>query len=104
MIERTLSVDNRLGLHARAAAQLVHTASRFDCRVLVVNGDEEVNAKSILGLLALSLEPGRWVTVRCDGNEEGAAMEALEALFASGFGEGCADSGAAETGRGREVP
>lgn len=103
MIERTLRIDNRLGLHARAAAQLVHAASRFDCQVLIVNGDEEVNAKSILGLLALGLGPGSRVTVRCDGNKEDAAMEALEVLFTSGFGEGCVDPAAAETGRGREV-
>ncbi len=88
MIERNLRIDNELGLHARAAAQLVHTASRFPCRIAIVDGDDEINAKSILGLLALGLEPGREVSVRCDGDGEAEAMKALELLFADGFGEG----------------
>ena len=88
MIERSLVIDNELGLHARAAAQLVHTASRFPCRITIIDGADEINAKSILGLLALGLEPGTAVSLRCDGDRESEAMEALEALFAAGFGEG----------------
>lgn len=91
MLERTVRIHNRLGLHARAAAQLVHTAGRYDCTVLIVVGRDEVNAKSILGLLALGLEPGADVTVRCDGEEEVEAMRSIAALFASGFGEGCSE-------------
>ena len=87
MIERSLLVQNQLGLHARAAAQLVHTASRFPCRIILVDGTDEVNAKSILGLLALGIEPGRQVTMRCDGSGEEEAMKSLQALFATGFGE-----------------
>ena len=88
MIERSLRIGNQLGLHARAAAQLVHTASRFPCRVLMIVDGDEVNAKSILGLLALGLEPDREVLMRCDGDREADAMAALENLFAAGFGEG----------------
>lgn len=102
MIERTLRISNRLGLHARAAARLVHTVSRFDCTVLIVDGDDEINAKSILGLLALGLEPGRRVRLRCEGAEEEGAMDAIAALFDAGFGEGCAELRAAATAHGRE--
>ncbi len=87
MIERNLIIRNELGLHARAAAKLVHTASRYSCKVFLIDGEDEINAKSILGLLALGVEPGSEVTMRCDGDSELEAMGSLEELFAEGFGE-----------------
>jgi phosphocarrier protein len=88
MIERDLDIVNRLGLHARAAAKLVHLASGFESDVRLVVDDEEVDAKSILGILLLAAAQGTRLRVRCDGRDEGAAMDAIAALVADRFGEG----------------
>ena len=87
MIERETEIVNRLGLHARAAAKLVHTAGGFQSRVTVVKDGEEVDAKSILGVLLLAAAQGNWVTVRCDGQDEAAALEAVTGLIDGRFGE-----------------
>ena len=87
MIERDVEIVNRLGLHARAAAKLVHTAGRFDSQVVLVRDGEAVDAKSILGILLLAAAQGSRVTVRCDGPDENAAMEAVTGLIANRFGE-----------------
>jgi len=87
MVERELDIVNELGLHARAAAKLVHVASGFRCRVLVVSRGEEVDAKSILGLLLLAAPRGSRLLVRCDGADEAAALAAIAALIADRFGE-----------------
>jgi phosphocarrier protein len=88
MVERELEIVNALGLHARAAAKLVHVASGFRSRVLVVAQGEEVDAKSILGLLLLAAPLGSRLLVRCDGPDEQAAIDAVTALVADRFGEG----------------
>ena len=88
MVERELAIVNELGLHARAAAKLVHVASGFRSRVFVVSGGDEVDAKSILGLLLLAAPRGSRLLVRCDGTDESAALEAIAALVADRFGEG----------------
>lgn len=87
MIERATEVVNRLGLHARAAAKLVHTAGGFQSRVTVEKDGEEVDAKSILGILLLAAGQGSQVTIRCDGQDEEDAMRAVTALFANRFDE-----------------
>ncbi len=87
MTEREIQIVNRLGLHARAAAKLVHLASSFSCRVSVIFAGEDVDAKSILGLLLLAAPQGASLVLRCDGPDENAAIEALTALFADRFGE-----------------
>jgi phosphocarrier protein len=87
MIERETEIVNRLGLHARAAAKLVHTAGAFQSRVTVEKEGEEVDAKSILGVLLLAAAQGSTVTVRCDGQDEDAAMAAVTDLIANRFGE-----------------
>lgn len=87
MIERQLTLINRLGLHARAAAKLVNTAGAYQSEVQVVVAGEGVDAKSILGLLLLALEKGATFTLRCDGADEAEAVEAIEALVADRFGE-----------------
>jgi phosphocarrier protein HPr len=88
MVEKELEIVNELGLHARAAAKLVHLASGFKSRVAVVAGGEEVDAKSILGLLLLAAPLGSRLIVRCEGADEAAAMQAIAALVADRFGEG----------------
>ncbi len=87
MIEREIAIVNRLGLHARAAAKLVHLASGFRSQVEVVSNGESVDAKSILGLLLLAASQGSQVRIRCHGADEGEALAAIERLFAERFGE-----------------
>lgn len=78
---------NRLGLHARAAAQLVQTANRFKADVFVVKDGEEVNGKSIMGLLMLAAPVGSLLRVTVSGDDAAEAMQAIGALINDGFGE-----------------
>ena len=78
---------NRLGLHARAAARFVHTASAFRSRVTVSRGEKTMDGKSILGLLLLAATQGVEIEIAADGDDEGPALEALAALVEGGFGE-----------------
>ena len=86
-IERDLEIINRLGLHARAAAKLVHTAGRFTCDVTLIRDGEEVDAKSILGLMALGAAQGTRISIVCDGSDEDQAIEAVASLIEDRFGE-----------------
>jgi phosphocarrier protein HPr len=88
MAQLTVELVNRLGLHARAAAKFVHAASRFSSQVLVRHNDEEVNGKSILGLLLLAAPFGSKLTVTASGSDEEAALAAIESLVRERFGEG----------------
>jgi len=97
MIERELEIVNRLGLHARAAAKLVHTASRFDSQVWLVKDGEEIDAKSILGILLLAAAQGSYVAVRCDGDDEAEALAAVAELVENGFDEERAANKAEDT-------
>jgi phosphocarrier protein HPr len=87
MVERDLAVINRLGLHARAAAKLVHVAASFSSQIYLAKDGEEVDAKSILGILLLAAAQGSEVTIRCEGTDEEEALEAIAGLFAERFGE-----------------
>jgi phosphocarrier protein HPr len=87
MIERETEIVNRLGLHARAAAKLVHMAGNFQSRITVSKDGEEVDAKSILGILLLAAGQGSVVTVRCDGQDEEDALRAVTTLIANRFDE-----------------
>ena len=78
---------NRLGLHARAAARFVHTASRFRSRVTASRGDKTMDGKSILGILLLAASQGTLLEVTAEGPDEAEAMSALADLVESGFGE-----------------
>jgi phosphocarrier protein HPr len=88
MAQRTLELVNRLGLHARAAAKFVNVASRFRAQVLVSGDGEEVNGKSILGLLLLAAPCGTRIAVRTEGEDADAALLAIEELVKDRFGEG----------------
>ena len=87
MIQRDIEIKNKLGLHARAAAKLVHTAARYKSDVKIRKGDEEVDGKSILGILLLAAGRGSVVTVRADGEDERDALEALQGLIDAKFDE-----------------
>ena len=78
---------NRLGLHARAAAQLVQTANRFRADVMVAKDGEEVNGKSIMGLLMLAAPVGSLLQVTVSGVDADEAMRAIGTLINDGFGE-----------------
>ena len=87
MIEREVEIVNRLGLHARAAAKLVHTAGTFQSRVTLARDGEEVDAKSILGVLLLAAAQGSTLVVRSDGPDEAEALRAVTGLIANRFDE-----------------
>ena len=88
MVERTLIIVNRLGLHTRPAAKLVQTAGGFLSDVILRVDGEEVDAKSILGVLQLGAAEGTELAVVCEGEDEQSALEAVAHLFDTGFGEG----------------
>ena len=87
MIERSIEIKNKLGLHARAAAKFVHTAARFKAEIKVRKGEEEVDGKSILGILLLAAGRGSTVHVRADGEDERDALDAVEKLIEAKFDE-----------------
>ncbi|HYH08274.1 MAG TPA: HPr family phosphocarrier protein [Thermoanaerobaculia bacterium] len=87
MIERSIEIKNKLGLHARAAAKLVHTAARFKSDIKIRKGDEEVDGKSILGILLLAAGRGSTVLVKADGTDEREALDAVENLINAKFDE-----------------
>lgn len=87
MLERPITVSNRLGLHARAAAKLVQLLSNYRCRAFLARGEREINAKSIMGVMLLAAGQGTVVTLRLDGDDEEAAMAAAIDLFERRFDE-----------------
>ncbi len=87
MTERDLEICNRLGLHARAAAKLVHTAGRFGCEVTLIKEGEAVDAKSILGLMAIGAAQGTKISIVCDGEDESEAIDAVTGLIQNKFDE-----------------
>ncbi|RZA34933.1 MAG: HPr family phosphocarrier protein [Lysobacteraceae bacterium] len=87
MLERELTVSNRLGLHARATAKLVQVLSGYRCNATLSAKGREVNAKSIMGVMLLAAGQGTPVIVRVDGEGEAEAMEAVASLFERRFDE-----------------
>jgi phosphocarrier protein HPr len=87
MRSQALTIVNRLGLHARAAAQFVSLASQFNSEIVLARDERQVNGKSIMGIMMLAAGPGANVELRIDGDDEDEAMKALSELIASGFGE-----------------
>ena len=88
MIRTTTSINNKLGLHARASAKLTKVAASFPCDVWMSRGERRVNAKSIMGVMMLAAGVGSEVTIETEGEREQEAMDALLALVADKFGEG----------------
>jgi phosphocarrier protein len=87
VVTREVEIKNKLGLHARAAAKLVHTAARFKSDIKIRKGDEEVDGKSILGILLLAAGRGSVITLKADGEDERDALDAIEKLIESKFDE-----------------
>lgn len=88
MIKTTITISNKLGLHARASAKLTKLASSFPCEVFLTRNDRRVNAKSIMGVMMLAAGLGTDVELECDGNREQDAVNAIVALINDKFGEG----------------
>jgi phosphocarrier protein HPr len=88
MIQTTIKVSNKLGLHARASAKLTKLAGSFPCEVWLSRGERRINAKSIMGVMMLAAGIGSEVVLETSGEQEQAATDALVALFNDKFGEG----------------
>ncbi|CRI65158.1 Phosphotransferase system, phosphocarrier HPr protein [Thiocapsa sp. KS1] len=87
MIRKEIEILNKLGLHARAAAKLVQCAGRFASHVEIERRGQSVNGKSIMGVMMLAASQGTRITVAAAGEDEDAAMAAIEALIGDRFGE-----------------
>lgn len=87
MPERDVRIVNKLGIHARPAAEIVKAAARFKSNITIVRDDLEVNAKSIMGVMMLAAEFGATITLRATGDDAEAALDALAAVIANKFGE-----------------
>ena len=88
MIKSTLTISNKLGLHARASAKLTKLAGSFKCEVFMTRNNRRVNAKSIMGVMMLAAGLGSQVELETEGVDEQAAQEAITALVNEKFGEG----------------
>ncbi|MCE2695289.1 MAG: HPr family phosphocarrier protein [Verrucomicrobia bacterium] len=86
-IEKELTIRNKMGMHARPAAQFVKRASKYQCDVWVEKDDEPVNGKSIMGLMMLAAGRGETIKIIADGNDAEQAVADLEELVSSGFGD-----------------
>ena len=85
--EKEITIVNRLGMHARPAAMFVRIASRYRCEIWVEKDGEQINGKSIMGLMMLAAGQGSKLRIRCEGPEAQTAMAELEQLIASRFNE-----------------
>jgi len=87
MPEREATIANKLGIHARPAAEIVKTAGKFRSNITIIRDDLEVNAKSIMGVMMLAAECGATIVLRAIGEDAEAALDALAAIIANKFGE-----------------
>lgn len=89
MLEAKIKIVNQLGLHARAAAQLVRLAGQFNSRIKLIRTDTDAaaDAKSILSVLTLAAAKGTRLELEVEGADEREALRAIEEIFANGFGE-----------------
>ncbi|MEX2111421.1 MAG: HPr family phosphocarrier protein [Gemmatimonadaceae bacterium] len=87
MPERDVKILNKLGIHARPAAEIVKAAGKFKSNITIVRDDLEVNAKSIMGVMMLAAECGATVTLRATGEDADGAVDTLAAVIAAKFGE-----------------
>jgi phosphocarrier protein HPr len=88
VIKTSVTISNKLGLHARASAKLTKLAGSFPCEVFLARGDRRVNAKSIMGVMMLAAGIGVTIDIETDGAQEQEAMDAIVALMNDKFGEG----------------
>ena len=87
MVERSVQVTNKNGIHARPAAEIVKIAAKYKSQITLGRDDLEVNGKSIMGVMMLAAECGSVVLLRADGPDAAEAVVAIEGLITNGFGE-----------------
>lgn len=87
MITKTLTVNNKDGLHMRPAGVLAKEMGKFDCDVTIIFNGKRINSKSLINIIAAGIKYGSEVTFECDGEDESAAMSKIEELETSNFGE-----------------
>lgn len=87
MIESDITIKNKTGLHARAAAKLVETTMNFTSSVEISNGEKQVDGKSILSVMLLAASPGSELILKVDGSDESDALQAIINLVENNFGE-----------------
>ena len=87
MIKSTVTICNKLGLHARASAKLTKLAGQFACDIWLCKDSRRVNAKSIMGVMMLAAGMGSTLEIEADGQDEAAAVQSLTDLIAQKFGE-----------------
>ncbi len=87
MLEKEVTIINKLGLHARAAAKFVTTAGQYSCGIKVVKEQKSVDGKSIMGIMMLAAAKGSTLTLIADGDDESSAIAALNTLILERFGE-----------------
>jgi len=87
MIQKTIEIVNKLGLHARAAAKLSHLANSFDSDIFLIYNNDRINAKSLLGILTLAASVGNEITLETNGKDEKKAVTELTDLFSRKFDE-----------------
>lgn len=87
IFEKTLIIVNKLGLHARAATQLVQLTNKFDAKITLHQGDKQTSANSVLGLMMLESHQGKEVKVVSEGKDAQAALDAVERLIVTKFNE-----------------
>lgn len=97
MIQREVTITNRLGLHARAAARFVATASAFDADIHVCRAERRVNGKSIMGLMMLAAGRGTTITVEAEGADAENAIESITRLVEEGFDENTTETDSEES-------
>ncbi|HEY5717992.1 MAG TPA: HPr family phosphocarrier protein [Motiliproteus sp.] len=88
MIEKQLTIINKLGLHARATAKLIAVTNNFSCKIQLGKDGRNVDGKSIMSVMMLAASKGTVLNVSCDGDDESEALNAIEALINDRFGEG----------------
>lgn len=88
MIKNQITIINKLGLHARAAAKLVNTAAAFSSQIQLGNGQRMVDAKSIMSVMMLAASKGTTLDIEIEGRDEALAFDAIEEIINDKFGEG----------------
>lgn len=88
MVSREVTVVNKAGVHTRPASMIVRAAAKFtNCEFYIIKDGYEINGKSIIGVMTLAAEQGATLTIQFSGENEEEAADAIEAIFADGFGE-----------------
>ncbi len=87
MMQKQLQIINKLGLHARAAAKFVQTASKFASHIEITRNGKTVNGKSIMGVMMLAASQHSWIDITTEGEDEAEALSAIEILVNNRFGE-----------------